>query len=221
MATHSHGDHHHDPDGDQEEFSELSEIALRVRALETILTEKGYVDPLALDQIVQAYETKVGPHNGARIVAHAWADPAFRERLLQNANTAIGEVVDINTLDSDLRVVENTDRIHNMIVCTLCSCYPWEVLGLPPTWYKAAPYRSRAVLDPRGILAEFGVQVPEDKEVRVWDSNAEQRFIVLPQRPAGTDGWSVEQLETLVTRDSLIGTGLARRPDAAPEAAAR
>ncbi len=221
MATHSHGDHHHDPDGDQEEFSELSEIALRVRALESILTEKGYVDPLALDQIVQAYETKVGPHNGARIVAHAWADPAFRERLLQNANTAIGEVVDINTLDSDLRVVENTDRIHNMIVCTLCSCYPWEVLGLPPTWYKAAPYRSRVVLDPRGILAEFGVQVPEDKEVRVWDSNAEQRFIVLPQRPAGTDGWSVEQLETLVTRDSLIGTGLARRPDAAPEAAAR
>ena len=221
MATHSHGDHHHDPDGDEEEFSELSEIALRVRALESILTEKGYVDPLALDQIVQAYETKVGPHNGARIVARAWADPAFRERLLQNANTAIGEVVDINTLDSDLKVVENTDRIHNMIVCTLCSCYPWEVLGLPPTWYKAAPYRSRAVLDPRGILAEFGVQVPEDKEVRVWDSNAEQRFIVLPQRPAGTDGWSVEQLEALVTRDSLIGTGLARRPDVAPEGAAR
>ncbi len=221
MATHSHGDHHHDAGGDEEEFSQLSEIALRVRALESILTEKGYVDPLALDQIVQAYETKVGPHNGARIVAHAWADPAFRERLLQNANTAIGEVVDINTLDSDLRVVENTDRIHNMIVCTLCSCYPWEVLGLPPTWYKAAPYRSRAVLDPRGILAEFGVQVPEDKEVRVWDSNAEQRFIVLPQRPAGTDGWSVEQLEALVTRDSLIGTGLARRPDVAPEGAAR
>ena len=221
MATHSHGDHHHDAGGDEEEFSQLSEIALRVRALESILTEKGYVDPLALDQIVQAYETKVGPHNGARIVAHAWADPAFRERLLQNANTAIGEVVDINTLDSDLRVVENTDRIHNMIVCTLCSCYPWEVLGLPPTWYKAAPYRSRAVLDPRGILAEFGVQVPEDKEVRVWDSNAEQRFIVLPQRPAGTDGWSVEQLEALVTRDSLIGTGLARRPDVAPAAAAR
>lgn len=221
MATHSHGDHHHDPNGDEEEFSELSEIALRVRALETILTEKGYVDPLALDQIVQAYETKIGPHNGARIVAHAWADPAFRERLLQNANTAIAEVVDVNTLDSDLKVVENTDRIHNMIVCTLCSCYPWEVLGLPPTWYKAAPYRSRAVIDPRGILAEFGVQLPEDKEVRVWDSNAEQRFIVLPERPTGTEGWSVEQLEALVTRDSLIGTGLARQPDGASGGAAR
>ncbi len=217
MATHTHGDHQHGDDA--EEFSELSEIALRVRALESILTEKGYVDPLALDQIVQAFETKVGPHNGARIVAHAWADPAFRERLLQNANTAIGEVIDVNTLDSDLKVVENTDRIHNMIVCTLCSCYPWEVLGLPPTWYKAAPYRSRAVLDPRGILAEFGVQLPEDKEVRVWDSNAEQRFIVLPERPAGTDGWSVEQLEALVTRDSLIGTGLARQPDVIPGAA--
>lgn len=236
MTTHSHGDHGDEPGdhgqqpagshghqhgNDAEEFSELSEITLRVRALESILTEKGYVDPLALDQIVQAYETKIGPHNGARIVAHAWTDPAFRTRLLQDANAAIAEVVDVNTLESDLKVVENTDRIHNMIVCTLCSCYPWEVLGLPPTWYKAAPYRSRAVMDPRGILAEFGVRLPDDKEVRVWDSNAEQRFIVLPERPAGTEGWSVEQLEALVTRDSLIGTGLARLPEAGPGAGAR
>jgi len=194
-------------------MSELSEVALRVRALESILTEKGYLDPLAIDRIVQAYETKVGPHNGARIVAHAWADPGFRERLLADANSAIAEVVDVNTLESDLKVVENTDRIHNMIVCTLCSCYPWEVLGLPPTWYKAAPYRSRAVLEPRAVLEEFGTRIPEDREIRVWDSTAEQRFIVLPQRPAGTEGWSLEQLEALVTRDSLIGTGLARRPD--------
>jgi len=218
MASHDHSDpdggHHHSHGGGDghEEFSELSEIQLRVRALESILTEKGYVDPLAIDRIVQAYETKIGPHNGARIVAHAWADPEFRRRLLEDANQAIGEVVDVNTLESDLKVVENTDQVHNMIVCTLCSCYPWEVLGLPPTWYKAAPYRSRAVIEPRMVLEEFGVRLPDDKEIRVWDSNAEQRFIVLPQRPPGTDGWSVERLEALVTRDSLIGTGLARQP---------
>ena len=224
MATHDHAHPHtHGQDaGDgHEEFSELSEIQLRVRALESILTEKGYVDPLAIDRIVQAYETKIGPHNGARIVAHAWADPAFRQRLLENANKAIAEVVDIDTLESDLKVVENTDQVHNMIVCTLCSCYPWEVLGLPPTWYKAAPYRSRAVLEPRAVLTEFGVRLPDDREIRVWDSNAEQRFIVLPQRPAGTEGWPVEQLEALVTRDSLIGTGLARQPDQVPVEAAR
>jgi nitrile hydratase len=228
VATHDHP-HGHSHAGDSaagdghghEEYSELSEIQLRVRALESILTEKGYVDPLAIDRIVQAYETKIGPHNGARIVAHAWADPAFRARLLEDANTAIGEVVDVNTLESDLKVVENSDRVHNMIVCTLCSCYPWEVLGLPPTWYKAAPYRSRAVLEPRAVLEEFGVRLPETKEIRVWDSNAEQRFIVLPERPAGTDGWSVEQLEALVTRDSLIGTGLARVPEEATAGAGR
>jgi nitrile hydratase len=213
VATHEHSHSHGDGDG-HEEFSELSEIQLRVRALESILTEKGFVDPLAIDRIVQAYETKVGPHNGARIVAHAWADPAFRDRLLEDANTAIAEVVDVDTLESDLKVVENTDQVHNMIVCTLCSCYPWEVLGLPPTWYKSAPYRSRAVIEPRTVLSEFGVRLPDDQEIRVWDSTAEQRFIVLPQRPAGTEGWSVEQLEALVTRDSLIGTGLARQPDA-------
>ena len=208
MASHSHGDHQH---GDEaEEFSELSEIALRVRALESILTEKGYVDPLALDQIVQAYETKIGPHNGARIVAHAWADPAFRARLLEDANRAIAEVVVVNTLESDLKVVENTDRIHNMIVCTLCSCYPWEVLGLPPTWYKAAPYRSRAVIDPRGVLHELGLEIPEDIEVRVWDSTAELRYLVLPERPEGTEGWTEAQLEEIVTRDSMIGVAKVR-----------
>jgi nitrile hydratase len=220
VATHEHSHSHAKSDG-HEEYSELSEIQLRVRALESILTEKGYVDPLAIDQIVQAYETKVGPHNGARIVAHAWADPDFRRRLLEDANTAIAEVVDVNTLESDLKVLENTDRVHNMLVCTLCSCYPWEVLGLPPTWYKSAPYRSRAVIDPRGVLEEFGIRLPENKEIRVWDSNAEQRFIVLPERPAGTEGWSEEQLEALVTRDSLIGTGLAQRPDEVVAAAAR
>jgi nitrile hydratase len=220
--SHSHSHAHGQDAGDgHEEFSELSEIQLRVRALESILTEKGYVDPLAIDRIVQAYETKIGPHNGARIVAHAWADPEFRRRLLENANKAIAEVVDVDTLESDLKVVENTDQVHNMIVCTLCSCYPWEVLGLPPTWYKAAPYRSRAVLEPRAVLTEFGVRLPDDREIRVWDSNAEQRFIVLPQRPPGTDGWPVERLETLVTRDSLIGTGLARQPDQVPVEATR
>ena len=220
--AHTHSHTHGQAEGDgHEEFSELSEIQLRVRALESILTEKGYVDSLAIDQIVQAYETKIGPHNGARIVAHAWADPDFRKRLLEDANTAIAEVVDVNTLESDLKVVENTERVHNMIVCTLCSCYPWEVLGLPPTWYKAAPYRSRAVLEPRSVLAEFGVQLPQGREIRVWDSNAEQRFIVLPERPAGTEGWSVEQLEALVTRDSLIGTGLARQPDEVAAGAGR
>jgi nitrile hydratase len=224
MATHDHasgGAHQHEAASGHEDHSELSEIQLRVRALETILTEKGYVDPLAIDRIVQAYETKIGPHNGARIVAHAWVDPAFRERLLENANTAIPEVVDVNTLESDLKVVVNTERVHNMIVCTLCSCYPWEVLGLPPTWYKAAPYRSRAVLEPRKVLEELGVQLPADREIRVWDSNAELRYIVLPERPAGTDGWSVEQLEALVSRDSLIGTALARRPDEVVSGAAR
>ena len=213
MSDHHHHDHPHN--------APLSDLELRVRALESLLTEKGLVDPESLNYLVDLYETKIGPHNGARIVAHAWADPAFRQRLLENANTAIAEVVDVDTLESDLKVVENTDQVHNMIVCTLCSCYPWEVLGLPPTWYKAAPYRSRAVLEPRVVLEEFGVRLPDDREIRVWDSNAEQRFIVLPQRPAGTDGWPVEQLEALVTRDSLIGTGLARQPDQVPVEATR
>ena len=201
-----HDDHHHD------HGSELSEMQLRVRALETILTEKGYVDPKALDLIIEAYETKIGPHNGARVVAKAWADPDFKRRLLQDGSAAIATLGHTSRVGDHLVAVENTPRLHNMVVCTLCSCYPWEMLGLPPVWYKAAPYRSRAVKDPRGVLADFGVKLPNDTEIRVWDSTAETRFIVLPMRPAGTEGWSEERLADLVTRDSMIGTGLAKQP---------
>jgi len=208
MAGKDH-DHHH------EHGSELSETELRVRALETILTEKGYVERAALDAIVEAYEIRIGPHNGAKVVAKAWADPAFKTALLKDATAAVGSLGFISRVGDHLVAVENTERQHNMIVCTLCSCYPWEVLGLPPTWYKSAPYRSRAVIDPRGVLADFGVELPQTMQIRVWDSTAETRFIVLPLRPAGTDGWSEERLATLVTRDSMIGTGLARRPDEA------
>jgi nitrile hydratase subunit alpha len=205
-------DHHHDhPHG-----SELSEMQLRVRALETVLTEKGYVDPAALDLIVQAYETRIGPHNGARAVAKAWIDPAFRRALLADAAAAVGSLGFTSRVGDHLVAVENTPRLHNMIVCTLCSCYPWEVLGLPPTWYKSAPYRSRAVIDPRGVLKDFGVTLPPETEIRVWDSTAETRFMVLPMRPPGTEGWSEERLAGLVTRDSMIGTGLAKRPVEAP-----
>ena len=208
--SHDH-DHHHDhPHG-----SELSEMQLRVRALETVLTEKGYVDPAALDLIVEAYETRIGPHNGARAVAKAWVDPAFRRTLLADATAAVGSLGFTSRVGDHLVAVENTPKLHNMIVCTLCSCYPWEVLGLPPTWYKSAPYRSRAVIDPRGVLADFGVSLPAETEIRVWDSTAETRFMVLPMRPPGTEGWSEEKLATLVTRDSMIGSGLAKRPGAA------
>jgi len=204
-----HGDHHHD--GDQHAHgSDLSEMQLRVRALESILTEKGYVDPAALDLIIEAYETRIGPHNGARVVAKAWADAAFKRALLDDATAAVGSLGFVSRVGDHLVAVENTPHLHNMIVCTLCSCYPWEVLGLPPTWYKSAPYRSRAVIDPRGVLADFGVMLPAETEIRVWDSTAETRFMVLPLRPAGTEGWSEEQLATLVTRDSMIGTGLAK-----------
>jgi nitrile hydratase subunit alpha len=199
-------DHHHDhPHG-----SELSEMQLRVRALETVLTEKGYVDPAALDLIVQAYETRIGPHNGARAVAKAWIDPAFRRALLADAAAAVGSLGFTSRVGDHLVAVENTPRLHNMIVCTLCSCYPWEVLGLPPTWYKSAHYRSRAVIDPRGVLADFGVSLPATTEIRVWDSTAETRFMVLPLRPPGTEGWSEQKLASLVTRDCMIGTGLAK-----------
>ena len=191
-------------------------MQLRVRALETVLTEKGYVDPAALDRIIEAYETRIGPHNGARAVAKAWADPAFKRSLLTDASAAVGSLGFASRVGDHLVAVENTERLHNMIVCTLCSCYPWEVLGLPPTWYKSAPYRSRAVIDPRGVLADFGVTLPAATEIRVWDSTAETRFMVLPMRPAGTDGWSEEKLAALVTRDSMIGTGLARSPGVAP-----
>jgi nitrile hydratase len=212
MSTHDHGhrDHHDHPDHDH--GSELSEVQLRVRALETILTEKGYVDPAVLDLIVEHYETRTGPHVGARVIARAWSDPAFKAALLADATQAIAGLGVVDRVGDHLIAVENTPGRHNMVVCTLCSCYPWDVLGLPPVWYKSAPYRSRAVMDPRGVLADFGVTLPADTEIRVWDSTAETRFIVLPARPAGTEGWSEERLAALVTRDCMIGTGLPRPP---------
>ena len=207
--SHDH-DHHHDHD-----HSELSETQLRVRALETVLTEKGYVDPAALDAIVEAYETRIGPRNGAAVVAKAWCDPAFKQALLADGSKAVATLGHVSRTGDHLVVVENTPKTHNMVVCTLCSCYPWEMLGLPPVWYKSAPYRSRAVKDPRGVLKDFGVTLPADTEVRVWDSTAETRFLVLPMRPAGTDGWSEAQLVELVTRDSMVGTALPKQPGAA------
>lgn len=214
--THEHDSQHHDAhdhEHDHGDGSELSEMQLRVRALETILTEKGYVDPAALDLIVETYETKVGPRNGAHVVAKAWSDPQFKRQLLADATKACNSLGYVSRVGDHLVAVENTPQRHNMVVCTLCSCYPWEVLGLPPVWYKAAPYRSRAVKDPRGVLADFGVTLPKETEIRVWDSTAETRFIVLPMRPAGTEGWSEEKLAELVTRDSMIGTGFPKRPD--------
>ena len=199
----------HDHDHDQ---SELSDIELRVRALETLLTEKGYIDPPALDELIETYETRVGPKNGARVVAKAWSDPEFHARLMKDATAAIAELGFTGRQGEHMVAVENTPDTHNMVVCTLCSCYPWTVLGLPPVWYKSAPYRSRAVRDPRGVLAEFDVTLPEDTEIRVWDSTAEVRYLVIPRRPEGTGGLSEEQLADLVTRDSMIGTGLALAP---------
>ncbi|QLH71863.1 nitrile hydratase subunit alpha [Rhodopseudomonas palustris] len=207
MADHEH--HHHDHDHDH---SDLSETELRVRALETILTEKGYVDPAALDELIETYETKVGPRNGAQVVAKAWSDPAYRERLLHDATAAIAELGYTGRQGEHIVAVENTPATHNMVVCTLCSCYPWPVLGLPPVWYKSAPYRSRVVKEPRAVLAEFGVTLPQDTAIRVWDSTAEIRYLVIPMRPDGSDDLSEGQLADLVTRDSMIGTGLARTP---------
>jgi nitrile hydratase len=204
----------HDHDHDHSEGSPLPEIALRVKALESILVEKGYVDPAAIDAIVETYETRVGPRNGARVVAKAWSDPAYLARLRENATAAIAELGFTGRQGEHMRIVENTRQRHNLVVCTLCSCYPWSVLGLPPVWYKAAPYRAKAVIDPRGVLADFGVTLPQETEIRVWDSTAELRYLVLPMRPAGTEGWSEERLADLVTRDSMIGTGLARSPAA-------
>jgi nitrile hydratase len=214
--AHDHDDHGHHHDHDH--GSELSEMQIRVRALESILTEKGYVDPAALDLLIETYEKKVGPHNGARVIAKAWSDPDFRKRLLDDATPAIATVGYAGRQGEHIIALENTPQTHNMVVCTLCSCYPWPVLGLPPVWYKAAPYRSRAVKDPRGVLADFGVTLPAEVEMRVWDSTAEVRYLVLPERPAGTDDWTEEQLATLVTRDSMIGTGLARAPAVAVSA---
>lgn len=184
---------------------------VRVRALQTLLTDKGYVDPAALDRIIETYETEVGPHNGAKVVARAWAEPAYRAWLLQDATAAIADMGYSGRQGEHMVVVPNTETIHNMVVCTLCSCYPWPVLGLPPVWYKSAPYRSKAVMDPRGVLSDFGVSVPADVTFRVWDSTAEIRYLVLPLRPSGTEGWTQEQLAQLVTRDSMIGTGLPLR----------
>ncbi len=203
--AHSHDDdHNHDHD----HGSELSEAALRVRALETILTQKGYINPAALDAIIETYETKIGPRNGARVVAKAWTDPAYKIRLMRDATSAIAELGYSGRQGEHMRVVENTPELHNLVVCTLCSCYPWPVLGLPPVWYKSTPYRSRAVIDPRGVLKDFGVILPETMKIRVWDSTAEMRYLVLPMRPEGTEHLSENALADLVTRDSMIGTGL-------------
>ena len=197
-------------DHDHPDHSELSDIERRVRALETVMTQKGYIDPAALDVLIDTYQTKVGPRNGARVVARAWVDPAFRDRLLRDATAAIAELGYSGRQGEHMIAVANTSGRHNIVVCTLCSCYPWPVLGLPPVWYKSAPYRSRVVKDPRGVLAEFGVTLPPSTEIRVWDSTAEVRYLVIPERPAGTDDLSEEALAALVTRDSMIGTGLAR-----------
>ena len=192
--------------------SELSDMQLRVRALETILTEKGYIDPAALDAIVEACETQIGPHNGARVVARAWVDPDFKRRLLEDATKAANSLGHVSPVGAHLIALENTPEVHNLVVCTLCSCYPWEVLGLPPVWYKSAPYRSRAVIDPKGVLSDFGLKLPEQTKVRIWDSTAETRFLVLPMRPEGSAELSEEQLAELVTRDSMVGTVLPKSP---------
>jgi nitrile hydratase len=208
--------HHHDDDDDVQEHREhgapLSAVELRVRALESLLVDKGLVEPAALDALIDTYETKVGPRNGARIVARAWVDPAFKRRLLEDGTTAVAEHGFVGRQSEKLVVVENTPTVHNMVVCTLCSCYPWAVLGLPPVWYKSAPYRARAVIDPRGVLQELGVSVPADREVRVWDSTAEIRYLVLPERPAGTEGMTEEALAALVTRDAMIGVATVAPP---------
>jgi nitrile hydratase subunit alpha len=194
-----------------------SDPALRVKAIESLLIEKGIVDPLAIDEVIEIYEHRVGPRNGAKVVARAWTDPAYKARLLAEGTTAIAEFGFSGAQGEDMVVLENTPAIHNVVVCTLCSCYPWPVLGLPPVWYKAAAYRSRIVLEPRAVLAELGVVIAPDVEVRVWDSTAELRYLVLPMRPPGTNGWEEAQLADLVTRDSMIGAGLPRVPSQAAE----
>jgi nitrile hydratase len=211
---HEHHHHHHDDDDDVQEHREhgapLSQVELRVRALESLLVDKGLVEPAALDALIDTYETKVGPRHGAKIVARAWVDPVFKRRLLEDGTAAIAEHGFVGRQSEKLVVIENTADTHNVVVCTLCSCYPWAVLGLPPVWYKSAPYRARAVIDPRGVLKELGVDVPTGTEVRVWDSTAEIRYMVLPERPAGTEGMSEEQLADLVTRDAMIGVARVR-----------
>lgn len=211
--------HDHDDQHDHH-VGELDPMDVRVRALETLLAEKGYIDPAALDEVIDAYETRIGPQNGARVVARAWVDPEFREWLRRDATEAIASLGFGGRQGEHMVAVEQSDDAHHMVVCTLCSCYPWPVLGLPPTWYKSAPYRSRAVRDPRGVLEEFGVTVPDDVEFRVWDSTAEVRYLVIPQRPGGTEGWSEDELAGLVTRDSMIGVGLPLDPSTVERAGA-
>jgi nitrile hydratase len=200
MPHDSHDHDHTDPPSD---------LTLRVKALETVLTRKGYVAPEAIDAVIDTFENKVGPRNGAKVVAKAWSDPDFKQRLLDDASAACAELGFAGQQGEQLKAVENTEDVHNMVVCTLCSCYPWPVLGLPPSWYKSHAYRSRSVIEPRAVLEEFGVSIPEEKEVRVWDSTAELRYLVLPTRPDGTDGLSEDALADLVSRDSMIGTGVA------------
>jgi len=204
----------HDPEHDHAN-SQLSEMALRVRALESVLIQKGYIEPAALDLLIETYEEKIGPHNGARVVAKAWVDEEFKKRLLAEPTPVIASLGFAGFQGEHMAVVENTPQLHNIIVCTLCSCYPWPVLGLPPVWYKSAPYRSRVVADPRAVLRDFGVELPADTEIHVWDSTSELRYLVLPVRPLGTDGWSEERLASIVTRDCMIGTGLPTLQDAA------
>lgn len=198
---------------DHEHRSHLPDTELRVRALESLLVEKGLVDPDTLNELVDTYEHKVGPRNGARVVARSWVDPAYRQRLLDDATAAINEFAFVGRRGEYMVAVENTPTRHNVVVCTLCSCYPWTVLGLPPVWYKSAPYRSRVVIDPRGVLEEFGLMVAEDTEIRVWDSTSETRYLVIPQRPAGTEDWSEDELADLVTRDAMIGVAQALTPN--------
>ena len=210
---HGHSDHDHDHDEHPGPHgSPLTDTQLRVRALESLLVDKGLVDPAALDVLIDTYETKVGPRNGAQVVARAWVDPGFKKRLLADASSAIAELGYMGRQGEDMIALENTPKVHNLVVCTLCSCYPWPVLGLPPVWYKSGPYRSRAVIDPRGVLREFGVELAGEVEVRVFDSTAEVRYLVIPERPAGTEGMSESQLAELVTRDSMIGVANAKGP---------
>jgi nitrile hydratase subunit alpha len=205
----AHAEHHHDHDHDHDHQVVPSDPALRVKALESLLVEKGLVERAALDALIDTYEHKVGPRNGARVVARAWADPAYKQRLLTNSDAAIAELGYGGLQGEHMVVVENTAQVHNILVCTLCSCYPWPVLGLPPVWYKSAAYRSRSVIDPRGVLREFGLDLADDVEVRVWDSTAELRYMVLPERPAGTEKMSEAELAALVTRDSMVGVAKA------------
>ena len=197
-----------------EDHGDLSDVERRVRALETVLTQKGYIDPAALDALIDTYQTKVGPRNGARVVARAWVDPAYKERLLTDATAAIAELGYTGGQGEHMIVVANGPKVHNLVVCTLCSCYPWPVLGLPPVWYKSAPYRSRAVINPRGVLREFGLELPEDVEIRVWDSTSEVRYLVLPERPAGSEKLNEEELTVLVTRDAMVGVAKVEMPRA-------